>query len=83
MKSAQPIAGLATQLVRRGAVPEALARFIGVSERAGALGLILPAATRGKPWLTLLAEALVAELRKRDATPATPALQQQRDNDAK
>ncbi len=38
-------------------VPEALIRFIGVSELAGGLGLILPAATRIKTWLTPLAAA--------------------------
>ncbi|MEM6990536.1 MAG: DoxX family protein [Myxococcota bacterium] len=37
--------------------PEALIRFIGVAELAGGLGLILPAATRIKPWLTPLAAA--------------------------
>jgi len=38
-------------------VPEALIRFIGASELAGGLGLILPAATRIKTWLTPLAAA--------------------------
>ena len=33
-------------------MPEALLRFIGVSEVAGALGMILPAATRVMPILT-------------------------------
>jgi hypothetical protein len=37
------------------AVPVGLVRFIGASELAGALGLILPAATRIKPSLTPLA----------------------------
>jgi putative oxidoreductase len=37
--------------------PEALVRFIGISELAGALGLILPAATRIKPGLTPLSAA--------------------------
>lgn len=37
--------------------PEALVRFIGVAELAGAIGLVLPAATRVKPWLTPLAAA--------------------------
>jgi putative oxidoreductase len=41
-------------------VPVALARFIGVAELAGALGLILPAATRVMPWLTPLAAAGLA-----------------------
>jgi putative oxidoreductase len=36
-------------------VPVGLARFIGYAELVGAVGLILPAATRIKPWLTPLA----------------------------
>jgi len=55
MKSTQPIADLAAQLVWPGAVPEALVRFIGISELAGAIGLVLPAATRIQPGLTPLA----------------------------
>jgi hypothetical protein len=55
MKSTQPIAELAKKLVWPGAVPEALVRFIGAAELAGALGLILPAATRVKPGLTPVA----------------------------
>jgi hypothetical protein len=38
-------------------LPGALIRFIGVVEVLGALGLILPAALRIKPWLTPLAAA--------------------------
>jgi putative oxidoreductase len=55
VKSTQPIAELAAKLVWPGAMPEALVRFIGVSELLGGLGLILPAATRIKPVLTPLA----------------------------
>jgi len=36
-------------------IPPGLARFIGFAELAGAVGLILPAVTRIKPWLTPLA----------------------------
>jgi len=36
-------------------VPEPVKRFIGVAEVLGAVGLILPAATRILPWLTPLA----------------------------
>lgn len=36
-------------------IPAGLARFIGFAELAGAVGLILPAVTRIKPWLTPLA----------------------------
>lgn len=55
MKATQPIAELAPQMVWVNAMPEALVRFIGVSEVLGGLGLILPAATRIKPLLTPLA----------------------------
>jgi hypothetical protein len=41
-------------------IPVELARFIGFAELAGALGLILPAVTRIKPWLTPLAAVGVA-----------------------
>jgi putative oxidoreductase len=57
MKSSQPIAELAKMLPWAGDVPELLVRFIGVSELLGAIGLILPAATRIKPALTPLAAA--------------------------
>jgi uncharacterized membrane protein YphA (DoxX/SURF4 family) len=40
-----------------GTAPSGLVRFIGVAELAGALGVVLPAATRIKPWLTPLAAA--------------------------
>ncbi len=55
MKTTLPIADLAEKMVWPGALPPALVRFIGVSELAAALGLILPAATRIKPVLTPLA----------------------------
>jgi putative oxidoreductase len=38
-----------------GAVPGALVRFIGLAELAGAIGVVLPAATRVRPGLTPLA----------------------------
>jgi uncharacterized membrane protein len=41
-------------------LPVALVRFIGVAELAGALGLVLPAATRVAPVLTPLAAAGLA-----------------------
>ena len=57
MKLALPYA----ELLKQGAwvehVPEGLVKFIGVAELSGALGLILPAATRIKPFLTPLAAA--------------------------
>jgi hypothetical protein len=57
MKTTQPIADLAAKMGWPGVVPEALVRFIGVSELLGAVGLIVPAATRIKPVLTALAGA--------------------------
>lgn len=55
MKLATPYADLAQKMVWAQHTPEALVKFIGVVELAGALGLILPAATRIKPFLTPLA----------------------------
>ena len=56
MKSTQPIDSLVQSgMVWAGQVPVALVRFIGVSELLGAIGLILPAATKIKPSLTPLA----------------------------
>lgn len=60
MKSTAPIEQLATSLPWVAQVSPLLVRFIGVSELAGALGLILPAATRILPFLTPLAGAGLA-----------------------
>jgi uncharacterized membrane protein YphA (DoxX/SURF4 family) len=57
MKTATPMAELAQKMSLAVVAPEALVRFIGVSELAGALGLILPALTRIRPGLTALAGA--------------------------
>lgn len=43
-------------------LPVALVRFIGVVELAGALGIVLPAATRVQPRLTPLAAAGLATI---------------------
>ena len=51
-KVAQPIAEVAQKMPFAAVLPEWLVRFIGVSELAGAVGLILPALTRIKPLLT-------------------------------
>jgi uncharacterized membrane protein YphA (DoxX/SURF4 family) len=51
-KLTQPIAELAKSMPSVTTLPEVLVRFIGVSEFAGALGLILPSVTRIKPVLT-------------------------------
>jgi uncharacterized membrane protein YphA (DoxX/SURF4 family) len=50
-----PYDEVAQQATWMNQVPRALGRFIGYAELAGGLGLILPAATRIKPWLTPLA----------------------------
>jgi len=55
MKLSQPIAALSGQMPWVTSVPEALVRFIGAAELAGALGLILPSLTRIRPRLTVLA----------------------------
>ena len=60
MKSTMPIPALAAMMIWPGVVPVFLVRFIGVAELAGALGLILPAALRIAPSLTVLAGAGLA-----------------------
>lgn len=55
MKLTTPYAELAQKMAWARHTPEALVKFIGVMELAGVLGLILPAATRFKPFLTPLA----------------------------
>ena len=54
-KVTQPLEALAAQMPWTTAVPGALVRFIGTVEILGALGLILPSATRIQPRLTPLA----------------------------
>jgi putative oxidoreductase len=55
MKLTAPIPDLAAQMVWAGDIPASLVRFVGASELAAALGLILPALTRIKPLLTAYA----------------------------
>ena len=56
MKSTQPIDALVQGgMAWTAQVPLLMVRFIGVSELLGAIGLILPAATKVKPQLTPLA----------------------------
>ena len=50
-----PYDQIAEQATWMKAVPRALGRFIGYAELAGGLGVIIPAATRIRPWLTPLA----------------------------
>jgi len=56
-KATRPIAELAPQIPWTAEMSEGLVRFIGVSELAGAVGLLLPALTRVRPGLTPLAAA--------------------------
>lgn len=51
----KPIAEAAKSSPWITGVPAGLARFIGFAELAGAIGVVLPAATRVMPWLTPLA----------------------------
>jgi len=56
MKVSQPIDALvASGLTYAGDYPELLTRFVGTMEILGAIGIILPAATRTLPGLTPLA----------------------------
>ena len=56
MKATQPVDVLAANGIGWAPqLPLALVRFIGISEFLGAVGLILPALTRIKPFLTPLA----------------------------
>lgn len=51
----QPVETLAAAMEWVAHSPPALVRFIGFAELAGAVGMILPAATLILPWLTPLA----------------------------
>ena len=55
MKLTQPLELLAANMPWVTASPAWLARFIGVAELAGAIGLVLPSVTRVAPRLTSLA----------------------------
>jgi putative oxidoreductase len=55
-------AALAAKMAWVGDVPSWLPRFIGAMEVLGALGLIVPAATRFAPWLTPLAAGGLAAM---------------------
>jgi len=59
-KSFQPIKVAAQTINWVNDVPPALVRFIGVSELFAAIGLILPAATRIQPRLTIFAATGIA-----------------------
>jgi putative oxidoreductase len=60
MKTTTPLDQLAQKMTWISAVPGWLVRFIGVSELAGALGMLLPSLTRIRPRLTALAGAGLA-----------------------
>jgi uncharacterized membrane protein len=57
-----PIEVAVTRAPWVASLPVPLVRFIGVAELAGALGLVLPAATRIRPGLTPLAAAGLATM---------------------
>ena len=60
MKTTTPIVELVAQQPWAAQMPEALVRFIGTSEILGAIGLILHAALRIKPQLTVWAASGLA-----------------------
>ena len=57
LKTFKPISEIGAQIFWAPRMPEALVRFIGISELLGAIGLILPAALKIRPQLTALAAA--------------------------
>lgn len=59
MKATTPIPDLAAQMSWVKSSPDALVRFIGISELAGGIGLVLPSALRIQPVLTPVAAALL------------------------
>ena len=54
-KSTGPIEEIVKNMAWASALPVGLVRFIGVSELAGGIGVLLPSLTRIKPMLTPLA----------------------------
>jgi putative oxidoreductase len=54
-KAFRPLDKVAKQMTWVPAVPAPFVRFIGAAEIVGAVGLILPAATKVLPWLTIAA----------------------------
>lgn len=62
LKATVPVDQQAAQMTCTGDIPAALLRFIGVVEMLGAIGVVLPALTRIKPWLTPLAAAGLAAI---------------------
>ena len=55
MKATQPISKLQKNMTWTKSTPPALVRVVGILEFLGALGLILPVATKILPWLTPVA----------------------------
>ena len=60
MKLTTPYAELAAMMLWAAESSELFVRFVGVSELLGAIGLVLPAATRIKPVLTPVAAGALA-----------------------
>jgi putative oxidoreductase len=54
-KAFRPIEEVAKRMPWAGRSPVWFVRFVGVAEILGAIGLILPAATKILPWLTVAA----------------------------
>ncbi len=57
VKATTPIAELTEKMGWPAMMPEAMVRFIAISELAAVVGLLLPSLTRIKPMLTPLASA--------------------------
>ncbi len=57
LKVSRPITALARVMSWVADAPPALVRFIGASELAGAVGVLVPAVTGIAPWLTPVAAA--------------------------
>ncbi|MBI2427569.1 MAG: DoxX family protein [Ignavibacteriales bacterium] len=62
LKAFKPIAEIAPMITWASSLPEWLVRFIGISELLGAIGLILPAALKIRPQLSMLAAAGIATI---------------------
>jgi putative oxidoreductase len=55
LKLTQPIVALSKRMTWAATIPSVLVRFIGLAERLGGIGVILPMVTNVLPWLTVVA----------------------------
>lgn len=62
LKAFKPIAEIAPTITWALSLPEWLVRSIGISEFLGAIGLVLPAALKIRPQLSMLAAAGIATI---------------------